>query len=30
MTVAVVAVAGETAATLLEPWPLKVVLDHLL
>ncbi len=30
MTVALVGVAGETAAALLEPWPLKVVLDYLL
>ena len=30
MTLALVAVAGETAAALLEPWPLKVVLDYLL
>ncbi|HTM03901.1 MAG TPA: ABC transporter ATP-binding protein [Vicinamibacterales bacterium] len=30
MTVALVAVAGEIAATVLEPWPLKIVLDYLL
>jgi ATP-binding cassette subfamily B protein len=30
MTLALVAVAGETAAALLEPWPLKIVLDYLL
>jgi ATP-binding cassette subfamily B protein len=30
MTLALVAVAGEAAAALLEPWPLKIVLDNLL
>jgi subfamily B ATP-binding cassette protein MsbA len=30
MTLALVAVAGETSASLLEPWPLKIVLDYLL
>ena len=30
MTLALVAVAGEAAASLLEPWPLKIVLDYLL
>ncbi len=30
MTLALVAVAGETATDLLEPWPLKIVLDYLL
>jgi len=30
MTVAMVGVAGEAAAALLEPWPLKIVLDYLL
>ena len=30
MLLALVAVAGETGAALLEPWPLKVVLDNLL
>jgi subfamily B ATP-binding cassette protein MsbA len=30
MTMALVGVAGEAAAALLEPWPLKVVLDYLL
>jgi len=30
MTLALVGVAGETAASLLEPWPLKIVLDYLL
>ncbi len=30
MSVALVAVGGEAAASLLEPWPLKVVLDYLL
>jgi subfamily B ATP-binding cassette protein MsbA len=30
MTVALVGVAGGTVAELLEPWPLKIVLDHLL
>ena len=30
MTLALVGVAGEAAAALLEPWPLKVVLDYLL
>ena len=30
MTVALIAVAGEAAAALLEPWPLKIVLDSLL
>jgi subfamily B ATP-binding cassette protein MsbA len=30
MTVALVGVAGEAAAALLEPWPLKIVLDYLL
>jgi subfamily B ATP-binding cassette protein MsbA len=30
MTLAVVGVAGEAAASLLEPWPLKVVIDYLL
>jgi len=30
MTLALLAVAGEAAASLLEPWPLKIVLDYLL
>jgi ABC-type multidrug transport system fused ATPase/permease subunit len=30
MTLALLGVAGEAAASLLEPWPLKVVLDYLL
>jgi ATP-binding cassette subfamily B protein len=30
MTIALVAVAGESTAALLEPWPLKIVLDYLL
>jgi ATP-binding cassette subfamily B protein len=30
MTLALVGVAGEAAAALLEPWPLKIVLDYLL
>jgi ATP-binding cassette, subfamily B, bacterial len=30
MTLALVGVAGEAAASLLEPWPLKIVLDYLL
>jgi len=30
LTLALVAVAGETATDLLEPWPLKIVLDNLL
>ena len=30
MTLALVAVAGEAVASLLEPWPLKIVLDYLL
>ena len=30
MTLASVGVAGEAAASLLEPWPLKIVLDYLL
>ncbi len=30
MSLALVAVAGETAAHLLEPWPLKIVLDYVL
>jgi subfamily B ATP-binding cassette protein MsbA len=30
MTLALVGVAGESAAALLEPWPLKIVLDYLL
>ena len=30
MTFALVGVAGEAAASLLEPWPLKIVLDYLL
>jgi ATP-binding cassette, subfamily B, bacterial len=30
LTLALLAVAGETAADLLEPWPLKIVLDYLL
>ena len=30
MTLALLAVAGEAAAALLEPWPLKIVLDYLL
>ena len=30
LTVAFVGVGGEAAASLLEPWPLKLVLDHLL
>jgi ATP-binding cassette, subfamily B, bacterial len=30
MSLALVAVAGEAGAALLEPWPLKIVLDHLL
>ena len=30
MTLAFVGVAGEAAASLLEPWPLKIVLDYLL
>jgi ATP-binding cassette, subfamily B, bacterial len=30
MVVALIAVAGEAAAALLEPWPLKIVLDYLL
>src|SRR5436190_21497875 len=30
MTLAVAGVAGEAAASLLEPWPLKIVLDYLL
>ena len=30
MLLALVAVAGEAGAALLEPWPLKIVLDNLL
>ena len=30
MTLALLGVAGEAAASLLEPWPLKIVLDYLL
>ncbi len=30
LTLALLAVAGETATDLLEPWPLKIVLDYLL
>lgn len=30
LTLALLAVAGETAADLLEPWPLKIVLDYLI
>ena len=30
LTLALVGVAGEAAASLLEPWPLKIVLDYLL
>src|SRR5512143_2479676 len=30
LTLALLAVAGETAADLLDPWPLKIVLDYLL
>jgi ATP-binding cassette subfamily B protein len=30
MTLALIGVAGEAAASLLEPWPLKIVLDYLL
>ena len=30
MTLALVGVAGEAAASLLEPWPIKIVLDYLL
>ena len=30
LTLAMIGVAGETATALLEPWPLKVVLDYLL
>src|SRR5256714_14575558 len=30
MTIAVVAVAGEAATDLLEPWPIKIVLDYVL
>lgn len=30
MALALVAVVGETAADLLEPWPLKIVLDYVL
>ena len=30
LTLALLAVAGETATDLLEPWPLKIVLDNLL
>jgi ATP-binding cassette subfamily B protein len=30
MTIALMAVAGESTAALLEPWPLKIVLDYLL
>jgi len=30
MTLALLAVAGEAVASLLEPWPLKIVLDYLL
>jgi subfamily B ATP-binding cassette protein MsbA len=30
MTLALLAVAGEATASLLEPWPLKIVLDYLL
>ena len=30
MTVALVAVAGEAATDLLEPWPIKIVLDYVL
>ena len=30
MTLALLAVGGEAAASLLEPWPLKIVLDYLL
>ena len=30
LTLAVLAVAGEAATDLLDPWPLKIVLDYLL
>jgi subfamily B ATP-binding cassette protein MsbA len=30
MTLALLGVAGEAGASLLEPWPLKIVLDHVL
>ena len=30
LTLALLAVAGETVTDLLEPWPLKIVLDYLL
>src|SRR5437667_349172 len=30
MTIALVAVAGEAATDLLEPWPIKIVLDYVL